>query len=125
MSKFEAELRLPCKQPYAYISVWVRGETDEELYKALEKVEASLTEKLTTVHQHAYDIVMGVKKPIKPEPQAQALIESELGGKILEEKPVEAKAAVTAAVEGQKPWERPKPATKAKADPNDPFASFK
>lgn len=121
MSKFEAELRLPCKQPYAYINIIVRGETDEELYKALEKVEASLTERLLNVHTHAYNIVMGVKKPA---PAEQALIESELGGKVIAEMEAPTISVTTPRPPlAEKPWDRPKPA--AKADPNDPFANFK
>lgn len=120
MSKFEAELRLPCKQPYAYISVWIRGESITEMEENLHQFDqAGFVNSLTMVHTSAYDIVMGVAPKATPE----QLITSELGGKVIEEQPVEKKASITAAAEGQKPWERKKPA--AKADPNDPFANFK
>lgn len=118
MSKFEAELRLPCKQPYAYINIVVRGETIEEFQANYALVGGlNVAEDLLKLHSHAYDVVMGMKKPA---PSAQALIESELGGKVIEElKPTDELKDMTT-----KPWERPKPAA-TKADPNDPFANFK
>lgn len=122
MSKFEAELRLPCKQPYAYISVWVRGETAEEFKTNYLTLTGSTSiEDLTKLHGHAYDVVMGVAKKATPE----QLITSELGGKVIDEQKVaDSKADMTPAP-NVKPWERKKPAAIKAADPNDPFANFK
>lgn len=127
MSKFEAELRLPCKQPYAYISVWIRGETIEEFNDNVNSFGLPHIANLTDLHTQAYDVVIkqqtgpkpgaGPEAPLTSE-QARNLIQSELGGKVISEDE-------KAAPEGQpvKPWERKKPAEKA--DPNDPFANFK
>lgn len=101
MSKFEAELRLPCKQPYAYINVVVRGDDKAEFTDNVNALSLSLVENLTDFHSQAYDVVMGVK----PAPSAQALIESELGGKVIDQTHDQVMAG--------KPWERPKPSNLA------------
>lgn len=113
MSKFEAELRLPCKQPYAYINIVVRGESAEELKDLLEDAtQGLLAGELAAFHGVAYDVVMGNKpKPAAPQQDAATLITQELKAKVLEDKPTEPAA----------PWERPKPATAAVSDP---FANF-
>jgi hypothetical protein len=100
VSKFEAELRLPCRQQFAYINIVVRGDSIEEFQQNYALVGGlSVAEDLAKLHGHAYDVVMG---NIKPAPSAQALIESELGGKVIEQAP--------ATGDSPRPWERPKPA---------------
>jgi hypothetical protein len=101
LSKFEAELRLPCRQQFAYINIVVRADNAEELKDALEDAtQGLLAQELAAYHGMAYDVVMGNRA--KPAPSAQVLIESELGGKVIEQAPVTG--------DSPKPWERAKPA---------------
>lgn len=111
---FEAELRLPARQQYAYINITVKGETIEEFNKNLGEINADMAAALKAAHDQATAIVMA--KPnlppsvsgmslaeILPPPNAvhdtrsaEELITQELDGKVVD-------------VE-EKPWERPAPA---------------
>lgn len=129
MSKFEAELRLPTKQQYAYINMTIRSDSGAEFVQTLKELdEGDMARHLVEFHTKAYAMVMGgveveLKKATEPraDQDPRDLIVSELGGKVI------AEVATEAAPQAQpeKPWERTKPAAKKQTSSNDPFAGLR
>lgn len=107
MSKYEAEFRIPTRQQYAYINIKINADTVADLISAADDAAVQMVE-ITTSHSVMYDAANGAKVEIKastapPIFDAQEAIESELGGKVVEESAPKADTT-------KKPWERERPA---------------
>ena len=115
MSKFEAELRLPAKQQYAYINIKISGDTVEEMQESIHSISEMVTD-LTAVHSAMYDKVMGkAHVEVKPQPAVfdnrtpTQLITQELGGTVVPDGKRSAAQQSERTTSSEKPWERVKP----------------
>jgi hypothetical protein len=105
---FEVEFRLPT-QAYAYINVSIKAENAGELESQLQDLQNVMMDRVSQTYNKCVEILNGKpvsSEPVKakpvvdtPEPTANELIKSELGGTVI---------SVT---DTPKPWERAKPAT--------------
>lgn len=97
---FEAELRLPAKQQYAYINVTIKSDSIEEFKRDLAAVDEQMVFNLFSIHNKACSIVsgnatLGVSRPSDTRTPDE-LVTQELDAKVV-------------SVE-EKPWNREKPA---------------